>query len=421
MAATPNRLLTSSIITNEALRLLKNNLVMAKLVHRDTENHFSQKVGDSIQIRLPARYKASSGRVLVKQPLANQTTTLVVNKHRHVGLEYTMNDLTLSIEQFSERHLKSAMSQLANTVDLELFLTAQSVFNSSGTAGTRPGAFIDFANAGAKMSTYGVPDDGLRRCILSPYMCASLSNDVSKLLQNNMVKDAYQKGYKGPIANMDVYESQNLMVHTVGALGGSGLVNGTIADGATTVTTDGWTASVTGLLKAGDVITFNGVRGVNPQSYVSTGMLKEFVVTADVNSNGSGQATIPISPPINAGTATVLNADSVAVSLAAYQNVTAVPADNAPITVKGAALGQYEQAYCFHRDAIALAMVDIELPQSANVKARASDPDTGLSIAMTQAWDHVEYSEITRLDILFGCKAIYPDLALRLWGANLAA
>lgn len=421
MAAIDNNLLTTDLITKEALRLLKNNLTMGKLVHRDNEKHFSQKVGDTISIRLPNRYKASDGRVLVKQPLANRVTTLTVDQHKHVGLEYTMNDLTLSIERFAQLHLASAMSQLADTVDRAIFLTAKKAFHSSGTPGTRPGAFIDFANAAAKQSMYGVPNDGMRRCMLSPFMCASLSDQVTTLLQNGMVKEAYEKGYKGPVANLDVYESQNLYTHTVGAHGGTPLVAGAIADGATSITTDGWTASVTGLLLEGDVFTLDGVYGVNPQGYVTTGILQEFVVDADVNSDGTGLATITFTPQINAGTATVTNAAGDSVSLAAYQNVTNVPADNTPINVSGVAGGQYEQAYIFHRDAIALAVVDIELPQSANVKSRASDPDSGLSIAMTQAWDHTEYSEITRLDILYGTKCIYPDLAMRLWGANLAA
>lgn len=43
----PNTILTPNVIANEALMVLKNNLVMANLVHRDYEKEFV-KVGDTV-------------------------------------------------------------------------------------------------------------------------------------------------------------------------------------------------------------------------------------------------------------------------------------------------------------------------------------------------------------------------------------
>ena len=295
-------------------------------------------------------------------------------------------------------------------------MTLKKAFHSSGTPGVRPGAFIDFANAAAKQTTYAVPQDGMRQAVLDPFTCASLSDEVTKLFKESMVEQAYKMGYRGKVSEYDTYESQNLPKHTVGDHGGTPLVAGTITNGDT-VTTDGWTASTTGLLLAGDVITFAGVFGVNPQNYETTGLLQEFVVTEDVDSNAGGLATIKISPSLNDGTATTTNAAGDTISLKAYQNVTALPADNAPITVLGAANTTYEQNYLFHRDAIALAMIDLELPQSAVIKSRAADPETGLSLLMTAAYDINEQTEITRIDAVWGADMIYGELALRLWGA----
>ena len=52
-----NVLLTDAIIVKEALRLLKNNLVAAPLVHRDLEKRFA-KVGDTISLEKPYLCKA---------------------------------------------------------------------------------------------------------------------------------------------------------------------------------------------------------------------------------------------------------------------------------------------------------------------------------------------------------------------------
>lgn len=415
MAAQDNNLLTDDVIAKEALRLLKNNLVMAKCVYRNYEKTFG-KVGDTIRLKLPYRVKSASGRTLVKQPLVDQTIPFKIDYQEHVGLEYTVKDKTLDIMQFSERYLKSGMVQIANAIDRSLTMTLKKAFHSSGTPGTRPGAYIDFANAGAKQTTYAVPNDKMRYAVLDPFTCASLSNEVTKLFKESMVEMAYKMGYKGDVASYMVYESQNLPKHTVGDHGGTPLINGTIANGST-ITIDGATASTEGFLLEGDVITIAGVYGINPQNYETTGLLQEFVVTADVDTNASGEATINISPALNDGNATITNPDGQSVSLGAYQNVTALPADNAAITVLGTANATYEQNYLFHKDAIALAMIDLELPQSAVIKSRAHDPDTGLSLTLTGAYDINEQSEIHRIDAVWGADMIYGELALRLWGA----
>lgn len=416
MAVENNKLLTDDVIAKEALMLLKNNLVAAKCVYRQYEKVFG-KVGDTIRLELPYRVKSASGRVLVKQPLVDQTIPFKIEHQEHVGLEYTMKDLTLSIERFSEKYLKSGVIQIANKIDSTILLTLKNCFHTFGTAGTRPTKYIDYANAAAKQTTLGVPKDGMRKAILDPFTVAGLSDEVTKLFSNKVDK-VYGAGYVGPVAGYDTFESQNLPKHTVGDYAGTPLVNGATAAGATTLVTDGWDAGVTGLLKQGDVFTIAGVYSVNPQNYTTTGMLQEFVVQSDVNSDGSGNATISFAPAMNDGTATTTNVEGDTISLKAYQNITALPADNAAIVVKGTAGSTYEQNYLFHKNAIALAMINLELPRSAVVKSRVSDPQSGLSMCLTGAYDITEQSEIHRLDAVWGTKLIYPELAIRLWGAT---
>ncbi|MBQ9608137.1 MAG: hypothetical protein IJV15_01670 [Lachnospiraceae bacterium] len=52
-----NTLLTPSIIAKEALMVLRNNAVMANLVHRDFSDEYAS-VGDTITIRKPATFVA---------------------------------------------------------------------------------------------------------------------------------------------------------------------------------------------------------------------------------------------------------------------------------------------------------------------------------------------------------------------------
>jgi hypothetical protein len=405
-----NRLLTDDIIAKEALRLLKNNLVAAPLVNRSYEKVFA-KVGDTISLKKPFRTKTTSGRTLGKQPLVDQIIPFQIGYQENFGVEVTMRDRTLSLQQFSERYLKSGIVQIANKIDKSIFdaMATKGFFTSNvGNAVTTK----SFLYGSAYMGNVAVPDDGMRRATLNLMDAADVSDATSKVFNEKMVQDSIQKGYTGALAGFDVFQSQNIPTYEPGAGWiGTPLVKGANQTGSSIIvdgfTTDGLT------LKKGDIFTIAGVYEINPQNYTSTGRLQSFVVTADV-AVASNQATISISPAINDGSLTTVDASGSSLSLAAYQNVSAKPADNAAITLVGTAGNVYKQNFLFHKDAVTLAMVDLELPQSAVVKARVRDEDSGLSMSMTGAFDINNHTEITRIDAVWGCEVIYPEMLHRL-------
>ena len=129
--------------------------------------------------------------------------------------------------------------------------------------------------------------------------------------------------------------------------------------------------------------------------------MQQFVVTADV-SDVSGDMTIAISPSISAS--------------GQYQTVDALPADGKAITVLGTASTLYPQNMAFHKDAFVLGMADMPLPGGVDMASRVSDPDSGLSIRLVRAYDINNDTFPVRLDVLYGWKAVYPELACRIVG-----
>lgn len=79
-----------------------------------------------------------------------------------------------------------------------------------------------------------------------------------------------------------------------GAGGGTPLVQGASQSG-TSIVTDGWTPSVTNVVRAGDCIRFAGLTPL-------------YRITADANSDGSGVATLSINPSIPTGSGPADNA-----------------------------------------------------------------------------------------------------------------
>lgn len=413
-----NTTLTADIIAKEATMILENELVMAKLVNRGYENEFSQtvngyNVGETVTIRRPTDFTVGTTADITSgiQDVVEGSTSITVDQIRNVAFQFTSAELALDIKQVSERQIKPAMVQLANAVDQSLFGLYKSVPNWVGTPGQTINSYADFAKGPERMDEYAIPMAD-RSAVLSPADHWGLLGSQTSLYMQDVAKDAYRKGSLGAIGGVDTYMAQNVPTHTVGVATGTPLVNGanqnvtwaTSKDtGTQSLITDGWTNSTTGILKAGDVFTIANVYAVNPVTKATLTFLKQFTVVADANSGATtGPATLTISPPI--------------ISSGAQQTVSAVPADDAPITVLGTGGTGYRQNLLFHKNAFALAMVPLPIMPGSVGAARQSFK--GVSVRVTPVYNGLTDVSVFRADILYGVKAVDPRLALRLSGTS---
>lgn len=401
----PNAIVTPDIIAKEALMQLENNMVMGGLVHREYKNEFV-KVGDSVSVRKPVKFVASDGAARVNQDVQEATTPFTIDQRKHVSWKFSTNDLSLSIEKYSERYIQPAMIALANQVDSSLCGLYQQVANNVGTAGTTPTTFLNFADTARRMNDGAVPQDS-RRLVLDPSGSLYAAEMLKNLQQPELVKGAVRGMKIGPLAGFDTYMDQNVKRHSKGTWGTTPLVAGasqavTYANAAHTygstsqpLAIDGLTVT-TGTAVAGDKITLAGVYAVNPVSKETLSFLQEFTVVAGATASGTGTATITISPAI--------------ITSGAFQTVSAAPANDAPITVSA----NYTANLAFHKNAFGLVTVPLEMPDGASWKARESH--NGYSVRVVKDYDIDADEDIIRLDILYGVKTLYPELACILKG-----
>ena len=111
-----NQLLNPSVITKETLVILENNLVAAGKVNRQFENQFV-KIGASVTVRKPNRFRVVSGPALQIQDVQEPSTSITITNQKHVDFQFSSQDLTLTIEEFSERYIKPAAAELTNKGD----------------------------------------------------------------------------------------------------------------------------------------------------------------------------------------------------------------------------------------------------------------------------------------------------------------
>lgn len=399
-----NTNLTIDQITKESLRILENNLTFAKGVNRQFDDSFGvsgAKIGDALRIRKPARYTIRTGATLAVQDHTEKSETLTLDTQIGVDVRFTSKELALNIDEFADRILKPAIATIANKIDADGLALYKTVHNSVGTPATPPTALATYLNGKVKMSDAGCPQDEFISAVVGAQAEANLVDALKGLFAPpGTISEQYEKGKMGKAGGMKFSMDQNINTHTVGAHGGTPLVNGAAQVG-TSLITDGWTAS-TLVLKAGDVFTLAGVNSVNPQSRASTGVLQQFVATADGTSSGTGTLTVSISPAITIS--------------GAFQTVSGSPADNAAITVVGAASAVSPQHLIYHRDAFVLGGADLPLPGGVDMAARTSSSKLGVSIRIVRAYDIAEDRFPCRLDVLYGWKSVYPELACRVQG-----
>ena len=389
-----NSLLTPSIITKETLTILENNLVAAGKVNRQFENQF-MKIGSSLTVRKPNRFLVSSGPGLQIQNVVEPSTSITISNQKHVDFQFSSQDLTLVIEEFSERYCKPAAATLANQVDYDVLTNFNQINNEVGTPGTVPASFASLAAVGQRMDEGAVPQDG-RVLILNSAAYWSLAAAFIGVFVKSVAEPAL-KGFLANIANFEIYLDQNIQNQTVGNYSGTPVVNGAGQTGSTLVT-NGWGVSIAGLLNVGDVFTIQGVFAVNPQNRQSTNALMNFTVSSAAASDSGGNSSLQISPAI--------------ITTGAYQNVTAAPANLAAITVKGSAGVSYGQNIGFVRDAFGLVTVPMELPGGVDFAAR--EMWKSISMRIIRAYDINNDVMPVRIDLLYGTATFYQELACRL-------
>jgi hypothetical protein len=406
--ADSNRFLTISEITYEMAMILKNSLKFGARVNRQYDSSFARtgaKAGQTINIRKPPRFVIRRGAVAQYQPITEQYVPLTLAQSG-IDLTYTSFDMTLSMDNFRVRYLEPAIATVANDIDAAGMALYRQIPWMVGSPGSTPGAYLTYLQAGAILSEEAAPRDEWRSLMLNPLSMATIANANAVLFnpQGN-ISEMYRSALMSQAGNWMWYEDQNVSTHTFGPLGGTPLASGAGQTGSSLLT-KGWTNVAALRLNAGDVFNIAGVFAVNPQSRQSQGRLRDFVVTAPFSSDASGNGTISIypaiTPPDSAG------------NPVQFQTVTNSPAADAILTVKGAANMPSPQNLGFHRDAIALAMVDMEMPRGAVEMERVSDPDTGISIRLVHYYDGANDISGARLDVLYGYTMIYPELAVRI-------
>jgi len=399
-----NTILTPTAVTREAMRIFHNHAVFIKTINNQYDSSFANsgaKIGSTLKVRKPNQFTIRSGATLSAQDVTESSETITLATQRGVDVNFSTSELTLELDDFSERILKPAMSRLAAEVDILAWSMYKDVYNLVGVAGTSPATAKVALQAGQKLDEFSAPADEQRYMTINPAAQVGMVDALKGLLNpNNKISEQYKKGkLADDVLGFNWQMSQNVPLHTTGAFDGTILVNDTVASGDATIDLDGFTDSAP-TVKQGDVFTIAGVNAVNPETKVNTGSLQQFTVTADKTGSGNAISAVAISPSI--------------ITSGVTQTVTAVPADDAAVTFIGSASTAYPMNMAYHRDAFTIVFADGELPRGVDFAHRMVKDN--VSMRIVRNFDITNDKFPCRIDVYFGYKIMRPELACRLVG-----
>lgn len=393
----PNTLLTPLMVTRKALMILHQKLNFISNITRDYDDSYAKegaKQGDTLKIRLPNRYTVGSGAAITPQDTTETSVSLVVGTQKHVPMKFTTAELALSIDDFATRIIEPAMAVLAATMEADAFTMVADVYQQVGTPGTVPTSLLTYLQANARLTNSLAPLSS-RSLHLHPLATATIVDALKGLFHDSeAIKEQYREGLMGRTAGMDWYDNTLAPAITNGNKVSGVTVNGASQTGSS-LNIGGVAANDT--FKKGQVFTIAGVNEVHPETKVDTGRLQKFVVTADVTMSGT-TGTISISPSI--------------VTSGANQTVTGSPANGAALTFDGSASQIYPVEVACHKQAFAFATADLVVPKGVDFGAR--ETFDGISLRIIRDYDVTNDNIITRVDVLYGFKAIRPELACRI-------
>lgn len=435
-----NTLLTIDDITYKALRVLKGVMAIGQRCIRDLDSSFGvagSKIGSQLRVRVPPRVTVSNGPAFVGQNSTETFAMIAAQNQPQVGFSYSDTDLSLALDDFSDKYIKTAMVALASNVDVACINAAvggYAVANSTTFGGQYGGNYPGFqslatpgginfgggpkawtgnvlnsgvfgaanvsqvfSDAGSRLTEQLAPQDGNRYCVLSP---AAKATTLPQLFVNfnpqKQVSEMFQNAVIGQFDGFDFFESVNIPAVTSGAWANTGVkVAVASQNGDTTIALSnvGNNAVFVGGV---DQFTLSGVQSLSPVNYQPTGFLQVFTITNSVNANATGAVTLSVFPALQPN--------------GQYAVTSAGALVNANVTFMGTSNTTTQTNIAYHKEALALAIAPLPEHNPGADTSMATSPEDGISIRYIEQYVATLGQTIRKFDMLFGVAVVRPQL-----------
>jgi len=198
------------IWAQRALEVLRANIVLARLVTKDTDMATFQ-FGDVLHIPYPGTFtandKAANTAVTLQTPSGGADISVTLNKHKEVS--FLLEDVVRAQanQDLMDRYISAAVPPIAQAIETDLFALYAGLSTTVGTSGTNISAATVLA-ARKALNDNRVP--------LAPrHLVVSPKDEIALLSDSNLAtyfanarSEAIEQGAIGPLYGFTVWMSQ---------------------------------------------------------------------------------------------------------------------------------------------------------------------------------------------------------------------
>jgi len=198
------------IWAQRALEVLRANIVLARLVTKDTDVATFQ-FGDVLHIPYPGTFtandKAANTAVTLQTPSGGADISVTLNKHKEVS--FLLEDVVRAQanQDLMDRYISAAVPPIAQAIETDLFALYAGLSTTVGTSGTNISAATVLA-ARKALNDNRVP--------LAPrHLVVSPKDEIALLSDSNLAtyfanarSEAIEQGAIGPLYGFTVWMSQ---------------------------------------------------------------------------------------------------------------------------------------------------------------------------------------------------------------------
>lgn len=366
-----NTFITIQEIARNTLPRLLENLVFPNLVYKDFSGEYVNKLGDTIQVRKPVVLHAddfdqTSGTT--PQDIQEDSVPVKLDKIATIDVDVTAIQGATNINDLNRQFLEPAAVALAQKINSDGLSLYADIPYVGGTAGTTPSSLDDLAAVREKLNGNKAP--------VSPRYALWDTAADGKLVTVPAIVNAeksgstaaLREGSLGRVMGLDNYMSQEVKKHVKGTLSAEIKPKSSTSAGATSLTLSA--AAVTGTLVKGDILT----------------ILSDTYVVTETATAASNEITVKIYPALKKAvtTATVV-----------------------------ALTGSHTANLGFHPSAFAFVTRPLVSPAGVESYVTAYN---GVSLRVVKGYDMKYKKEMLSMDVLYGYKTMYPELAVRYMG-----
>ncbi len=367
-----NEFITIQEIARQALPRLVENLVFPNLIHKDYSSDFVAGKGATIQVRKPVVLEANefdASKGIAPQDIKEDTVPVTLDKLATVDIEISAIEGATNIDTINRVFIEPAAVALAQKINADgLKLYKDIPYIARGNEDKF--SLTSISEARHKLNTNKVPT-APRRAVWSPKADADFTTIPAIInAEKSGSTSALRDGSIGKIFGFENYMSQAVCSHASGITAAEALkLSKAVSEGDTKINISG--TALTGKFAVGDVLVIDG---------------KSYVVTKDSAEAASNAITnVEVSPAL-------------------------------PAIASGAAvefIGVHDANLAFHPNAFAF--VTRPLTKPSGVESYVTSYN-GISLRVTKGYNMTYKKEMLSMDVLYGYKTMYPELATRVIG-----